>query len=166
MSNNIHHISKVEIEGLWGRFDLSWDLNADVNVLSGINGSGKSTILNCVAQLILNGTLSKSFYKLFNRIEVFFNNKASIALTDINGTLNVGTAGSNEMTLNDMFSLENGFQKKIKIDFISTFDQEILNRDIELSSEKNIRTELDVDIFKLQKKYLDYQLNIGKRFLI
>lgn len=46
MEKPITKIKKVEIKGLWNRFDLSWTLNPDVNVLSGINGSGKSTILN------------------------------------------------------------------------------------------------------------------------
>lgn len=44
MNGKIMKITKVEIKGLWNRFDLSWDLHPDVNVLSGINGSGKSTI--------------------------------------------------------------------------------------------------------------------------
>jgi len=46
-------ISKVEIEGLWNRYDLEWDLRPDVNILSGINGSGKSTILDCISFMMV-----------------------------------------------------------------------------------------------------------------
>lgn len=35
-----------EIKGLWARFNIQWDLRPDVNILSGINGVGKTTILN------------------------------------------------------------------------------------------------------------------------
>ena len=46
------YIRRIEIEALWGRKHIVWDLRRDVNILSGINGIGKSTILNrAVAQL-------------------------------------------------------------------------------------------------------------------
>ncbi len=40
------YIRRIEIRGLWNRYDIAWDLRPDVNILSGINGVGKSTILN------------------------------------------------------------------------------------------------------------------------
>ena len=40
------YIRRIEIKGLWGRFNIQWDLRPDVNILSGINGVGKTTILN------------------------------------------------------------------------------------------------------------------------
>lgn len=41
-------IEKVEIKGLFGKKDICWELNPQVNVLVGANGSGKSTILSIV----------------------------------------------------------------------------------------------------------------------
>lgn len=56
-------IKKIEIYGLWGKYDYVWELNEDVNVLSGINGSGKTTILNEVASVLKTGKLPKEgFY--------------------------------------------------------------------------------------------------------
>lgn len=40
------YITDIEIKALWaGRKHIRWHLNPDVNVLSGVNGVGKSTIL-------------------------------------------------------------------------------------------------------------------------
>mgnify|MGYP000037250786 FL=1 len=46
MKKQADYIKRIEIKGLWGRKNISWDLRADVNILSGVNGIGKSTILN------------------------------------------------------------------------------------------------------------------------
>ena len=58
-TKTLSRIARVEIKSLWNRFDLTWNLNPDVNILSGINGSGKSTILGCIASLIGSGILHK-----------------------------------------------------------------------------------------------------------
>lgn len=45
--NNIIH--KVEIKKLWNIYNVKWESIApDVNIIVGINGSGKSTILNAI----------------------------------------------------------------------------------------------------------------------
>ena len=47
MGKQAEYISKIEIKALWqgGRY-IEWELRPDVNILSGINGVGKSTIIN------------------------------------------------------------------------------------------------------------------------
>ena len=40
------YIQRIEIKALWGKKNIVWNLRPDVNILSGINGIGKSTILN------------------------------------------------------------------------------------------------------------------------
>ncbi|MDR0988680.1 MAG: AAA family ATPase [Prevotellaceae bacterium] len=47
MNQPANYIRRIEIDGLWERIDIAWDLRPDVNILSGINGIGKTTILNC-----------------------------------------------------------------------------------------------------------------------
>ena len=42
------YIENINIKGLWGRYDVNWQLHADVNILVGENGTGKSTILEAV----------------------------------------------------------------------------------------------------------------------
>ena len=45
------YINRIEISSLWsGHKHIVWQLRPDVNVLSGHNGAGKSTILNRLVQ--------------------------------------------------------------------------------------------------------------------
>lgn len=55
-------IEKIEIKGLFGKKDICWKLNPQVNVLVGENGSGKSTIL-AIIQAVLSNNLE--FYNDF-----------------------------------------------------------------------------------------------------
>jgi hypothetical protein len=42
MNEPIKYIAKVEIKNLWGRYDIEWNLDPSVNVLSGINGNNST----------------------------------------------------------------------------------------------------------------------------
>ena len=44
-------IKRIEIKELFHQYDLKWDLNPDVNILVGINGIGKTTILRTINAL-------------------------------------------------------------------------------------------------------------------
>ena len=44
MEVQANYIKRIEIHELWHRYDIAWDLRPDVNILSGINGVGKTTI--------------------------------------------------------------------------------------------------------------------------
>ena len=48
------YIKSIVIDSLWnGQRHIEWDLRPDVNILSGVNGVGKSTILNRVVKQLL-----------------------------------------------------------------------------------------------------------------
>ena len=54
MKKTANYIQRIEIDSLWGgRRHIVWDLRPDVNILSGVNGVGKSTILNRVVKNLL-----------------------------------------------------------------------------------------------------------------
>ena len=50
-----NYIKSIEIESLWnGKKHIKWNLSPGVNILSGVNGVGKSTILNRVIMHLVN----------------------------------------------------------------------------------------------------------------
>ena len=56
MQKYVEYIEEIEIDSLWsGKRHIKWQLNRQVNVLSGVNGMGKSTILNKVIKCIPAG---------------------------------------------------------------------------------------------------------------
>ena len=51
MQKYADYIEQIEIDSLWsGRRHIIWDLDKHVNILSGTNGQGKSTIINKVVK--------------------------------------------------------------------------------------------------------------------
>ena len=51
MQKFAEYIRRIEIDSLWsGKKHIVWELDPRVNILSGINGQGKSTILNKVVK--------------------------------------------------------------------------------------------------------------------
>lgn len=190
MNEPIKYIKKVEIKNLWGRYDLVWNLDPSVNVLSGINGSGKSTILGCIASIVKEGTLVPELKdKKINQIAIIFNNddeitfrrvKDSIKNLELTAKDDKGVygliselrekEGENYKKINaidfGVTSFENAsfnlknLHELLEFDVISTFDKLLNQND---SPHENVRTELDKDIFFLNQKYLAYQNNILNR---
>ena len=200
MANELRSITKIEIFKLWGEYDVTWDLDSDVNILSGTNGGGKSTLLSCAYHLIKLGFIPKDV-AVVDKAKVTFNNgkfvffervfiKETISslklkakksdrfkkiLADIKDEagkkFNKVKSVEAEMSFSS-FDNDNNHPNEVteseldslKTSAISTFDATIVDSEaIKKISDENIRTELDLKIFKLQKEYLDYQLNISKR---
>jgi ABC-type lipoprotein export system ATPase subunit len=183
MTNKINYIQKVEISGLWNRFDIIWNLNSDVNILAGVNGSGKTTILNYVYELISAHEKPDLYSGIIKRIKLFFDNGSCWLCeyinendtiknieknphndSDFNPTIgldsNTRSIGYSGITLNEL----NKFNELFNVDFIDTFDNLLKQSEaVKKLSDDNVNTELDWEIYHLQKNYLDYQLNISKR---
>jgi energy-coupling factor transporter ATP-binding protein EcfA2 len=193
MNEPIKYISSVEIDKLWGYNNIVWRLNADVNVLSGKNGSGKSTVLDCVFGVIGRGELPSYINGKVGKIKIIFNNNKYIVYEFISGTKkfleeqaeinskykevlldienNEGDAYKKIKALAfyviDYDNLDmklNELHKEINIDVVSTFDNILVEQEaVRKLTDEEVKTELDWQIYNLQKKYLEYQLNIGKR---
>lgn len=127
-----NYIKRIEINELWGRFDIAWDLRPDVNILSGINGVGKTTILNrSVGYLEEHSGEVKSDEK--NGVHIFFDTP--------------------EATY-------------IPYDVIRSYDRPLIMGDFTARmADKNVKSELDWQLYLLQRRYLDYQVNIGNRMV-
>ena len=138
LKNTVHekqaeYIKRIEIKGLWGRKNIAWDLRPDVNILSGVNGIGKSTILN-------------------NSVR---------RLSDLEGG-----ALSNGIHLGVSFTFYPEDATYIHFDVIRSFDRPLLSSGLlEKIGNQNVKTELDWQLYLLQRRYLDYQVNIGNRII-
>ena len=56
MQKYADYIKQIEIDSLWsGTKHILWNLDRRVNILSGVNGVGKSTILNKVVKGLAQG---------------------------------------------------------------------------------------------------------------
>ena len=128
------NIRRIEIAALWGRKHIVWDLRRDVNILSGVNGIGKSTILN----------------------------RAATTLDHM--------AGGVDIDVNDVEGVKMTFYPEnattIHFDVIHSFDRPLFHSNLaEKMADKNVKTELDWQLYQLQRRYLDYQVNIGNRII-
>jgi energy-coupling factor transporter ATP-binding protein EcfA2 len=162
MNEPFKYIAKVEIKNLWFKYDLEWNLDPEVNILSGINGSGKSTILECIINL--TNLLTPNYAVLVNhyldKTTLCFNNNFQIdAVREIEKDVKFKQTYTNgEQGRKQLF--EEWRSKNIIFDTIRTFDNALYQN---TSPDFKVKTDLDERLYRLQIRYLDYQLNIGKR---
>ena len=158
------YIKKIEIKGLWSKFDINWELNPDVNVLSGINGSGKSTILKLIFNL-----LNKNKTEVFGTdlVSILFNNKVIVSINNTyKNEFNKGLGIADSKYSN---TLRRGITKYtgreiIIFDFIKSIDQQLLSSEvISKIANPEVKTELDFQLYELEKEYLNYQINLVKK---
>ena len=125
------YIKQIEIDSLWsGKKHILWTLDPHVNVLSGINGVGKSTILN----------------KVFKSINT-------------NGDL------INHLLKGVHITAEPEDATHVRFDIIRSLDSPVLDTDTMNLVDSRITSALDFQLYHLQRKYLDYQVNIGNRII-
>ncbi|WP_294742858.1 AAA family ATPase [uncultured Prevotella sp.] len=131
MQKYADYIQKIEIDSLWsGKKHIVWELDPHVNILSGINGVGKSTILNKVVKSVnTNGDILNHLLK---GVHV--------------------TASPADAT-------------HVRFDLIRSLDSPVLDLDTMAHVDSRISSALDFQLYHLQRKYLDYQVNIGNRII-
>ena len=131
MQKYADYIEEIEIDSLWsGKKHIRWTLDRQVNILSGINGVGKSTILNKVVRSLSQGGEFPSHSLKGVRLKVSPDDA-----------------------------------RWIRYDIIRSFDRPLMNSDSISKINIDLVTELDWQLFQLQRKYLDYQVNIGNRII-
>ena len=111
-------IKKIKINGLHGYFQYDINLNEDISLLYGKNGSGKTTVLNLI-EFIIGG----EFYKLrditFKDVIITTTDNKILKLSNVNNIIDVNFLNNNDQIrledLNKYFSEEryrgNGFNK-------------------------------------------------------
>lgn len=133
MGKYANYIKRIEIDNLWNRLSVRWELRPDVNILSGINGIGKTTILNRVIQ-----------YLEEHETQEFQNRNV---VEEVKVTLEPTSASS------------------IPYNVIRSYDRPLLLKDMVQKADGHINSELDWQLYLLQRRYLDYQVNISNRMI-
>ena len=60
MENKSKYIDRFQVRRMWGRLDLQWEgIHDDVNILVGINGCGKTTLLNLMSDYYTGQKIKK-----------------------------------------------------------------------------------------------------------
>ena len=119
------YIRRIEIDSLWsGQKHIVWELNRKVNILSGVNGVGKSTILNKVIlrllQVVKEGCPAKPDVKL---------------------------------------TYEPADAVTVRFDVVRSFDRPLVHSNLlEKLADDRVATELDWQLYLLQRRFLDYQV--------
>ena len=129
MQKYADYIKRIEIDSLWsGKKHIVWELNRQVNILSGSNGQGKSTILNKVVKGLAAGGEFPSHMLKGVKLEV-----------------------------------EPEDAKWIRYDMIRSLDSNLQKT----LSEAGVGggSLLDIQLYNLQRKFLDYQVKIGNRII-
>ena len=131
MQKYADYIKQIEIDSLWsGTKHILWNLDRRVNILSGVNGVGKSTILNKVVK-----------------------------------GLSAGGEFPSHLLKGVHLKVEPEEAKWIRFDVIRSADRPLLNSEMISKVDLTLVTELDWQLFQLQRKYLDHQVNIGNRII-
>ncbi len=131
MQKYADYIKQIEIDSLWsGTKHILWNLDRRVNILSGVNGVGKSTILNKVVK-----------------------------------GLSAGGEFPSHLLKGVHLKVEPEEAKWIRFDVIRSADRPLLNSEMISKVDLTLVTEFDWQLFQLQRKYLDYQVNIGNRII-
>ena len=131
MTKYAEYIRQIEIDSLWsGKKHILWTLDPHVNILSGINGVGKSTILN----------------KVFRSVST-------------NGDL------VNHLLKGVHITAEPADATHVRFDIIRSLDSPMLDNETLNMVDARIASALDFQLYHLQRKYLDYQVNIGNRII-
>lgn len=129
------YIRRLEIKSLWsGHKHIVWELRPGVNVLSGGNGAGKSTILNRMEQHLRTAPVSGEI----------------VGGTHLGVTIDFSPSDATN----------------IRYDIIRSFDRQLLQGDrLRTLTDAAVSTELDWQLYQLQRRYLDYQVNVGNRMI-
>ncbi len=135
MKKYANYIHKIEISSLWsGHKHIVWTLHPDVNVLSGGNGAGKSTIINRLVQHL----------------------RSLPATGEIREGIRLGV----------QIDFSPSDATGIRYDIIRSFDRHLVGGDkLEQLTDARVSTELDLQLYLLQRRYLDYQVNVANRMI-
>lgn len=182
MIYNLHEptsplIKLVEIKGFFGARDIYWELDRDLNVLVGINGSGKSTILKLINSALHDRPCDE--WELGDSITIHFHNHKTLNV-EFSDTLHsspfLPKKGNSKIiaAIRDPFKShyrvlnDKGETDKLLLDedyvgYISTFEMKILGEKEIGECRGKVETQLDLEIAKTISQYKSFQLKLNNK---
>jgi predicted ATPase len=143
--NSSKYINQVIINGLWNRFDVNWTLNPDVNILVGENGTGKSTILNLIANR-------------WDKKEPPHHKEPYLELGMMPNSPQCMMLPSASESYKSLSGID--------IQFIKTFDAPFYTlTEKEMKRKPYIKSTLDEELENAIAQYVDYQLNLSNEII-
>lgn len=171
MDKDNYYIKRIRFKNLFGYRDIDWELLEDVNILGGINGSGKSTIMQCVRSLLTTNFLPDNLARLAEKIDIEFYNgctftwcreksnlsgyapdsdhkyKVDATKTDDNGLFTVQK--SQLLSAGKEVLRTGNVGEHIGTDMVSASEQMALHKDISYAiGEKDLETNLDLLLYR------------------
>ncbi len=142
-------LERVVINKFWGKYDLDLHLDPDVNILTGDNGSGKTTILDIIGSLLTNNILIYCCSCYDNAILYLSDNRKVESHT-------VNKEKIISFYINEVETTHDIFLEGLRAQCVSTFDAPMMPIDmVKKMKEENSLLKSDLD-FALLRKVSDY----------
>ena len=103
-------IRKLEVEGLNNRVDDAWEFNEDLNIITGRNGSSKTTLLKLIWYLI-SGNLGQAISEILFQSVSIETDSFSVSLARV-----TPDAGELKFTITNQGSRTSGFRIPLRLD--------------------------------------------------
>lgn len=174
-AKTVFYIKSIDIPRLFGTQNIHWDLRKDVNILGGLNGSGKSTILKGCFELISKGKIEDlKCICLMDYMKITFTNgwsiiwdrtesedwhndeNAKVLLYSISDTESINYTCKIQVKDKEGIGQEHDIiAKSVIIEFINSFEQRVSDA-IRLSKHPDWNRENDSTILD---EYIKEELN-------
>lgn len=148
-------LERVVINKFWGKYNLDLHLDSDVNILTGSNGSGKTTILDIIATLLTNKT-DNYCHQLYDSATLSLSGKIEIKSVSEEGKKMISCYRDNEeISYEDV-------DKDLFLQTVSTFDSPIMPIEvIQKMKEKHswLTSDLDYELYDNLNDYYKFQVS-------
>lgn len=153
-------LERIVINKFWGKYNLDLSLDSDVNILTGANGSGKTSILDIVLSILIDGKFASENYcsNLYDNAILYLSGDIMIkSVTNSDGKKVISYLKSNHNTDFETIS------DQLKFESVSTFDTPMLPIDALKKMKENytwLRSELDFRLKEYQDRYNKLQATL------
>ncbi len=150
-------LKALTIGKLWGKKTFSIKLNGDVNIFSGINGSGKTTILEIIYSILEGEIQDEEISNKYESAQFQFTDDYQIDIVTIEGSKNV------TYRKGDVLLSSDEFQRLFSYACVSSFDYAPYTSDERMKLKEQypwVQSELDFGLARSLQNYYMYVVSI------